>query len=252
MKVLIQGLNRLKLNDTKTECVLFYGKGCKPANVEIRMGDSVIKTSSSTRDLGAYLDCHLSMEREVNETIRAAYFHLRRTAKIRSHLTKSASTRAIIATVISRIDYHNGLLAGVPEKLTRRLQLLQNNAARLITQTPSRSHITPVLCSLHWLPVKHKISYKVLLHVHKSLYTISAPVYLKSCVRNYEQSRVLRSQSRNLLCVPKTNKRYGDTAFGSFGPRLWNTLPQNLRTIQNLDVFKKELKTHLFKDFYQV
>ena len=82
-----------------------------------------------------------------------------------------------------------------------RLQRIQNNAARLITQSKIRDHVTPILSSLHWLPVKYRTQFKIITIVHNSLHGL-APVYLRELLTEYKPSRTLRSQSKALLRVP--------------------------------------------------
>ena len=77
--------------------------------------------------------------------------------------------KLIHAFISSRVDYCNGLLTGLPKKTIKQLQLIQNAAATLLSRTKRTEHITPVLKSLHWLPVSYRIDFKVLLLVYKSL-----------------------------------------------------------------------------------
>ena len=246
--------NKLKLNDAKTEIIVFSSKSnshfIKEQNLAVTIGSSIIQPSLSVRNLGAYLDSTLSMETQVANTVKSGYYHLCRIAKIRCHLTQSACARAVIATVISRLDYHNGLLSGISERLLRRLQVLQNNAARLVTQTPRRAHITPVLFDLHWLPVRHRISYKLLLIIHKTLHSSHSPSYLKDLLCNYAPSRTLRSQNCVLLTEQRTNKTIGERTFQYHAPKLWNSIPQSLRETTQIEKFKRDLKTYLFKQSF--
>ncbi len=124
-------INKLKLNDTKTEVMIMASKNnIKHAdNIRIKIGEEVIKPKKVVRNLGATLDSALSMEHQVSTVIQKAYYHLRRIAKIKPHLTQEACARVINATVTSRLDFHNGLLLGVPDKTLSRMQILQNNAA---------------------------------------------------------------------------------------------------------------------------
>ena len=108
-------------------------------------------------------------------------------------------------------------------------------------------HITPILHSLHWLPVSTRIDYKVLLLTHKCI-NGHAPPYLQELITPQTSTRTLRSTSSSLLRVPNTKLRtMGDRAFCSAAPRLWNGLPDHLRATQTLDSFKTGLKTLLFK-----
>ena len=148
------------------------------------------------------------------------------------------------AFVISTLDYANSLLTGMPACTLRKLELIQNSAARLLTGTSRRAHITPVLRELHWLPVARRITYKVLCSVYKALHEISAPACLRSLLRERGNERVLRSSAATTLVVPRSFRSYGDRAFGVYAPKVWNSLPLHLRNSTSLASFKKS-----FEDF---
>lgn len=244
--------NKLKINESKTELILFAPKQSRHAfgDISITFGGSFITPTSSVRDLGAYFDSDLSMTSHVNNVLKTGYYHLRRIAKIRCHLDRSSCAKAVIAFVISRLDYHNGLLAGITQRNLHRLQCLQNNAARLVTKSPRGCHITPILADLHWLPVHLRIDYKVLTNTQRAIQSPTSPSYLQQLCVAYRPSRQLRSSSANLLSVPKTQRRAADSAFSVYACRLWNSLPSNLRAIQNSDSFKTSLKTHFFNLYF--
>ena len=125
------------------------------------------------------------------------------------------------------------------------LVVLQNAAARLISNAPCNSHITLVLYSLHWL----RIDFKILLFTFKAIYG-HAPGYLIDLIAIKEQPRYnLRSASGLILKYPslKLKKTLGDRAFSSAAPNLWNNLPLHIRLEDNFERFKSLLKTHLFR-----
>lgn len=154
---------------------------------------------------------------------------MRRIGKIQGHLDDNTAAKVIHALITSRLDNNNALLAGTSQANIHRLQIAQNTAARLLTRTKGREHISPVLRSLHWLPVESGIQFKVLVQVHNTLYNDLFPRYLWDLVKEYQPGRSLRSQSSHLLCIPRSWSVYGDRAFAHFGPCIWNTLPLELR-----------------------
>ncbi len=108
---------------------------------------------------------------------KSAYYHLKNIARIRSFVCSQDLEKLVHAFITSRVDYCNGLLTGLPKKTIRQLQLIQNAAARILTRTRTSEHITPVLRSLHWLPVTFRIDFKALLLVYKSLNGLG-PTYI--------------------------------------------------------------------------
>ena len=142
------------------------------------------------------------------------------------------------------------MLYGIPKYLLNKLQKIQNNAARIVTRTRRRDHVTPVLADLHWLPIEKRIEYKILLTTFKALHGLS-PGYIRDLIEPYVPPRSLRSLDLCLLKKPMSRTvSYGDRSYRISAPFLWNKLPISLRQLTELDSFKTELKTHLFKQAY--
>ena len=156
------------------------------------------------------------------------------------------------ALVISRLDYANAVLIGLPENTLRKLQLVQNNAARMITKTRRRDHVTPILKQLHWLPVHLRIVHKVLCLVYKAMTLATAPIYVKDMLELYRPARDLRSSSKGLqLTVPRSYRCTGDRAFSIAGPTRWNKLSPAVQESKTFLTFKKAIKTMLFNHHYR-
>ena len=169
--------NMLKLNNDKTEVIAITPKNKAAVNISITIGDCVVQSKPCVRDLGVNLDNTLSMDSHISQVCRSASYHLRRIGAVRRYLTTDAAKSMVNGLITSRLDYCNALLVGLPKSSTNRLQRIQNTAARIITRTPKRQHITPVLAELHWLPVTARIEFKILLYVFKAV-TGTAPGYL--------------------------------------------------------------------------
>jgi len=196
--------NMLKLNQDKTELIVFSSnhQAKKTQDFHLIVGDSVVNTVHSVRNLGVYLDSSLTMGKQFNAVSRACYYQIRNIGCIRQCITTDTCKTLVNSLVTSHLDYGNALHYGILKLLTARLQGVQNSAARLITRTRKREHITPVLKSLHWLPVVYIPLYKLLMYTYKALNS-TAPVYLEELVIHYHPRRSLRSESGCLLCVPK-------------------------------------------------
>ena len=127
----------------------------------------------------------------------------------------------------------NSLLYGVPQEQLNRLQRIKNIAARVVTRSKKSCHITPILKDLHWLPVRYRIVYKILLIVYKAVNGLS-PLYISNLLSFYTPSRNLRSNEKLLLIEPKSKHSWGDRSFVVAAPRLWNELPLSIRTHPHL------------------
>lgn len=179
---------------------------------------------------------------------RAGYYQLRQLRPVVRSMTTEATRTVAAAFISSRLDYCNALLHGLPNTLLRKLQSVQNATARLITGTRRCDHITPVLRELHWLPIRERVKFKLACLVHQSL-SGQSPAYLADDCRLVSDStcRSLRSADVPTCVVPRTYSSYGDRTFAAAGPRLWNSLPVQLR---NPDIsygrFRRQLKGHLF------
>ena len=240
-------LNYLCMNDDKTEFLPVVPKSAAQLldNLVIHIGGAVIPAATCVRNLGAYLDRHLDMKTQVSMTIKACYFHLRNISQISKYLPKITRERVVNALVTSRIDYCNSLLYGTVGDNFRRLQVLQNDAARLIFGQPRWTRASPLRMDLHWLPLQQRVDYKIALLVYKSL-NDSAPVYLSELIQQHRPSRTLRSASKNLLVAPRTRVKAGDSSFAAAAAHVWNTLPASVKTSTTMDAFKGALKTHLY------
>jgi hypothetical protein len=154
--------------------------------------------------------------------------------------------------VLSRLNYCNRRLKGASEASLDRLQLVQNRAARLVTRTKLWQHITPTLMELHWLPIRKRIDYKVLMVTFKAVHNL-APYYLCDFIVPYNPARSLRSESKLLLSEQSFRlKSFGGRAFSTCAQRFWNSLTISLRSEIDLDTFKHNLTTFIFQSHFKV
>jgi hypothetical protein len=246
--------NKLCNNAEKTEIILV---GSKSQLEKIKLEPMVVDNTNivyadNVKNLGAILDKHMTMEKQVNKMCRAVYFNIRNISKIRKSLTKDDTKSVVNALVTPHLDYANGLLYGTSERLKKKLQIAQNSAVRLIERLRLRDHVTESRKMLHWLPIEARIKYKIITLTWKALNN-QGPQYLKDLIERRLSERPVRSTYECLLNRPNIpiNNSWGNRAFSVVGPQLWNELPLEIRQHNKLESFKKKLKTHLFKLSYR-
>ncbi|XP_051719341.1 uncharacterized protein LOC127495917 [Ctenopharyngodon idella] len=238
--------HHLQLNLAKTELLVVGANPTLHHNLSIQLGSSTITPSRMARNLGVVMDDCLSFTDHITTMARSCRFALYNVRKIRPFLSELSTQILVQALVLSRLDYCNALLAGLPACTFKPLQLIQNAAARLVFNEPKRAHVTPLFISLHWLPIAARIQFKALMFAYRTS-TGSAPLYLNPLLQTYAPSRSLRSASERRLVVPsqRGTKSLSRTSSWSV-PGWWNDLPRSIRAAESLAIFKKLLKTYLF------
>ena len=189
---------------------------------------------------------------QVSNICQSAYLELRRISSIKHVITVDATKTLVTSLVLSRLDYCNFLLSGIPQQLIDKLQKVQNSSARLIFKTSKCTHVSPRLAKLHSLPIAQRIDYKISSLCY-DVVSNTAPLYLSDLLCLYVPSRSLRSSAdTRIFRLPTRKKKFrGQRAFSHLGPVTWNKLPYSLRHTQIQSQFKTQLKTTLFSSVYK-
>ena len=146
---------------------------------------------------------------------------------------------------MSKRDYCNAILHGSPKSSTAVLQRTQNSLARVVLQKSRYTNATPLLKSLHWLPVQQRIQFKLVVVTHKVKST-KMPTYLHCLLSERVPTRTLRSSSRPLLDFTRIKNCTRSTSFPHLGAKHLDSLPVNIQLVCSLTVYKKRPKTFLF------
>ena len=238
----------LKINSSKTQVIVF-GTPNFLSSLHlpiIRSADGVLfPVRKSIEHLGVTLDCKMSYNQHVSHICSTMNYYMKNLRSIRKFMSISTAETFVHALITNRLDQCNSLFVGLSQTNIAKLQVLQNSAMRLVLQLPARAHTSQHLWDYHWLSVKERCHFKLLVLVFKCLNNM-APVELASKLQ-------LRSAINMVL---ETNVFHPHTAMGKrsfshLGPRLWNGLPRDVRVIPNLDNFKSSLKHFLFNEFQQ-
>jgi len=245
--------NGLQLNPDKSESLVIGTSNQLQAATSSLATISVagvdLPTAEHMKVLGVTLDRRLSFDQHVSAVARSCNFHAQAIRHIRPLLTRDLAATLTCSLILSRIDYCNAILHGAPVGCIRKLQRVQNNAAKIVCQASRRSHARPLLKELHWLPVVQRISYKVATLTYKIRQT-STPAYLSEHITDRTTTRNLRSASAPTLVQPFCRTTFAKRAFRCSAPSVWNSLPATVSNSDSLSVFKSRLKTHLFRQAF--
>ena len=236
-------LQFLKINPDKTEIILFHPKSLQHKVIVggTFIGSDCIRFSKEVKNVGVWLDNQLNFNKHVNKVVSQCYLHVKNIGRIRSILSKDHTEMLVHAMISSTMDYCNSLLINISKSNMYKLQKVQNAAARLVVRCSRRTSMSKVLRDLHWLRVESRIIFKVLLLVYKCVNgQCSENLKIKYKTHNCRPEEYL------MLEVKHVKTKYGRRTFDYVGPRLWNALPLDVRTEENVEEFKKKVKTILF------
>ena len=234
----------LKLNAAKSQLLIFAPKNIREHLCinKVHIGNNMfIPVSLEALNLGVKLDFQLTFSPQISMIISQSYKQIYNIGQIRKYLAIEDVRTLVQSLVVSKFDNCNSLLYGVSEYEIGRLQKLQNSCARLIHGKKKNESVSALLFDLHWLPIKPRIYFKILLFVYK-FFQNKTPAYINECLH------VTNSENYTLK-IQRTNTTYGDRAFQNCAPRLWNSLPLNIKAIKSIDLFKRHLKHYLFTYF---
>jgi hypothetical protein len=229
------------MNAGKTEYVWFNTPRRKqqlPAGA-ISVGGHDILLAASARNLGVYFDSDLSMRRHIDVISARCYATLRQLRAVRRYVSSPVMQSLVTSLVLPRLDLFNCVLFGLPASSIRRLQTVQNAAARLIFNIRRSDHVTDALICLHWLRVAERIRFKMAVMAFRSIHGLP-PSYLHGFVPYQAERPGLRSASSQRLIVPRTRlSSVGDRSFPVAGAQVWNDLPSHVTSAPSLSIFRK-------------
>ena len=246
--------NSLSLNTNKTTVLLIKSPTTSTNIPSIRINNQIIKYSSTAQNLGIILDQKLSFSQYTTSLSKSINRTLHTIRLIRPSITTKLAQLLVTSLILPRIDYCNSTLHRLPRNSIIPFTKLLYSAARIVYRIPkySRTHITPYLRILHWLPITQRIQYKIMLLTHLATHH-NKPDYLTDLLTDYNPSRSQRTENQYKLhthnCTNLTIKQ--QSAFSIAAPKLWNSLPTSLRSLSSTPSFKRKLKTYLFSFAYQ-
>ena len=237
--------NYLQLNAAKTQIMLFDHK-CDIKDLTLNVGGNDITPSPLAKTLGVRLDDQLNMKTMILEKCRSSYFHLRNIGRIKYSLDKDTRILLVHNLIHSKLDYCNSLLANCPNYLIEKLQKVQNAAVRMIFSYKKGVSTRQLLKEVHFLPVSHRVKFKLCLIAHKSLLSES-PEYISEELLPYQPNRLIRVGRDRFSLIE--DKKMNNTIVSTL-IRTWNKLPLSIRNVTDTSRFKRVLKSHYFQECY--
>ena len=231
----------LKLNPSKTK-ILVIAPPLIQSEIIIRgvfLENECIRFVDSAKNLGVILDNVLCFADQINHVVKSCFSIIKKLSQVKGFLSEDELKQLVCSYVFSMMDYCNALYYGINSNLTKKLQHVQNCAARLVSKTRiPRGCLDKALMDLHWLKAKYRPIYKLMLIVHNCI-TLKAPEEVQEMIRYGGSTRTMNLQECRFF------NKYGNRSFSRVGPKLWNLLPSEIREETDTEKFKKALKSFL-------
>jgi hypothetical protein len=242
LNCILQWMNEyfLRLNQDKTKILVIAPPSIR---LEIRiggvfLGNTCVRFVDSAKDLGVILDSELSFDSQINKLVKSCFMIIRKLYSIKPFLSSDHLKSLVCTNVFSQLDYCNSLYYGISSTSIKKLQRVQNSAARLVRTKNSSLSLDNIFYNCHWLRVNERILFKILLTVHKCV-NHKSPDSICVLLTFGESVRTKK------LLETKIKTKYGERAFSHAGPKLWNLLPISIRTEEDTVKFKSRLKSFL-------
>ena len=243
--------NQLKLNDNKTEALLFpFSSSLKPSTVplpdSITFGSHNIPFSDSARNLGFILDSKLSMKKHIIKICQTAYFELKRISSIHRFLTEDATKTLVTSYILSWLDYYNCLLMGTTNSVIQPLQKFRTLLQDLFSWQPviTTQHLSWKNCT--GFPFQNVLSRLYVFQCYKWFWSC-LPLWTAACLHSISYTTLF---FWHLHAGNPIQTQDSWLLYFCFGPHIWNSLPQDLRHCSTLSSFKAKLKTFLFSQYF--
>ena len=173
--------------------------------------------ADSARNLGVFFNSGWNFRQHISQVSSYCFCHIRDLKRIRKNIPLALAKQIAVAMVTSKLDCCNSLLHEIPAKDLQKLQRVQNSLARVVTKAPRFSRSIPLLISLHWLPIKFRIQFKICTFVFRCL-NDGHPSFLSSLLFSADSVKHLRSNSANKLKVPRIRTKFVARAFAACTP----------------------------------
>ncbi|CAJ0962950.1 unnamed protein product [Ranitomeya imitator] len=232
----------LKLNVDKSELIIFPPSRISSLpDLSIKINEITLSPVPKIRCLGVTLDSALSFKPHIQALATSCRLQLKNISRIRPFLNPHSTKMLMHALIISRLDYCNILLCGLPSNTLTPPQAILNSAARLINLSPRYTPASPLCKSLHWLPISQRIQFKLLTLIYKAIHNLSPP-YISTLISQYLPSHAVLEKAMH-KCILKPLKGHIENMLKNFRTvdGSWSQLKENLllvrkRTPQELGV----------------
>ena len=240
--------NNLLINPDKTKLVLFGTRQLvsKLPDVTVSFLGKQLCPVSSAKDLGVTLDSGLTFNNHISSLSSSSLSSLCQISRVRHLFSKEVLYIMINSVVFSKLFYCSAVWAGTYKQNIYKLQLMQNFAARILTDTGKYDHITTALKALGWLTIEEQLWMRDVTIMYKCVNNL-VPAYISCKIGKRSNAHSYNLRNSEDLHLPGCWTAAAQSGFFYMAAKAWNSLSNNTRTARSLRSFKKRAKAELIK-----
>ena len=239
--------NQLLINPHKTKFLLigtWQMLKKLPSDMSLNFLGELIQPVESAKDLGILVDSRLTYDLHISHLAASCTSKLIQINRVKKSFDTGTLSLLISALVISKLLYCSTVWSNTSAKNVKKLQLVQNFACRIITNTYKFDHISPALQYLNWLPINKQLKFREAVLMYKIM-NKQAPSYL--CDK-FQKKKYCRTRNSNNLEIPLFKSKSGQRTFEYRGVKIWNNLNNELKSEISLTTFKHNVKKALIAE----
>ena len=242
--------NGLLLNENKTQCIYFGAWqyiSKIPDNLKIVFNGNELSPQKHVKNLGVYMDCCMTFNAHVNKLHNKLMGVLLFLNRITKRFDQDSRKMVVQSLILSLINYALKVWGSTNKTNILKVQRLQNFASKVAIGGARRiDHASPIIEGLKWLRIDKKYIYEICTFIFK-IKSREVPEWLYELPTASEaRGTAVVTRQNNKLFIPRTRTKNGARNMKVEGPRLWNSLPDNVASCQSISCFKEKLFNYLF------
>lgn len=214
----------------------------RPLN--IHDNNTAIQSVTKQKLLGIYIDEDLSWTAHIDHLCSLISSKISLLRQLATYVPHHIQKLYYQSYILPYIDYGSVTWGSTTGANIERLAKLQNRAARIILRADFDTPSVEMFNRLGWLSVPDRLKYNKATLTYRAINNLS-PEYITELLKPISEVHTLnlRSSTNGSLYVPKARTALYDGSFSCSAPRLWNALPQTVKTSGTLSSFKQSLRT---------
>ena len=242
--------NSLLINPDKTKLIVFGTKQMlsRLDDFKLSLLGKQLTPCDPVRDLGVYVDSHLSYDEHISKTVSSCVSRLCQINRANNVFDQRTPKLVINALVFSRLCYCSSVWSNTAKKNVNKLQLVQNFAACIVANKRKYDHVTPILKSLNWLPVRDHLYFRDAVLAFKFMSDL-APVYLSDKLTRRSTVSSRKTRNSQMLNIPLFRSATGQKTFHYRAVNIWNNLNNNFKLCIDVNSFRNKLTGALLDKF---